>query len=264
MAAHRDAVLVPGGSPAVPEPPEPRARTAIAVPIESQSQLLGVLAIYGRAEPGSFSVDDLETLRSLARQAGIGIENVLLHEEAQRLSITDGLTGIWNRRYFQMRLAQEFQRAARFGRQLSVLVIDIDHFKAVNDRHGHQRGDSTLIEIARRMLSQIRSEVDTLARYGGEEFALILPETAGDGARTVAEKIRLEVAATPLGDDDEEPSHVTVSVGVASYPENGVTPQALLHAADQAMYEAKGRGRNRVVGAGEMPAVSLAHDPARP
>ena len=251
-AQHRKAVLIPSADAPVPEDPEPIEATALAVPLESQSQLLGVLVIYGRTNDQPFRDEDLETITSLARQAGVGIENVLLHQEAQRLSITDGLTGIWNYRYFQMQMAQHFAAAVRFEHRLSLLILDIDRFKDVNDRFGHQRGDATLVELAKRVVMHTRLNIDTLARYGGEEFVLILPETGLDGARIVADKIRQEVASTPFGTDDDEPIEVTVSIGYASYPEHGLTQQALVDAADKAMYEAKARGRNRVVGAEEL------------
>jgi len=252
VAEHREGVIIPSGNGPVAEDPEPIEATALAVPLESQSQLLGVLVIYGRTSGTPFRDEDLDTITSLARQAGIGIENVLLHQEAQRLSITDGLTGIWNYRYFQMQMAQQFAAAVRFEHRLGLLMIDIDRFKTINDRYGHQRGDATLIEIARRIVMHVRLNIDTLARYGGEEFVLILPETGLDGARTAAEKIRQEVAAFPFGADGEDPIEVTVSIGYASYPEHGLTPQALIDAADKAMYEAKARGRNQVVGADEL------------
>lgn len=251
-AEHRKAIVIPSDEAPVPEDPEPTEATALAVPLESQSQLLGVLVIYGRQNNEPFRDEDLDTITSLARQAGVGIENVLLHQEAQRLSITDGLTGIWNYRYFQMQMAQHFAAAVRFEHRLSLLVIDIDRFKDVNDRFGHQRGDTTLVELARRVVMHTRLNIDTLARYGGEEFVLILPETGLQGARIVAEKIREEVASTPFGEDEDEPIDVSVSIGYASYPEHGLTQQALVDAADKAMYEAKARGRNRVVGADEL------------
>jgi diguanylate cyclase (GGDEF)-like protein len=266
VASIRKPILIPSGvetpSPARWEPREP---TVIAAPIESDTQLLGVIALYGRTVPQAFDAIDLETLRSLARQAAVGIENVLLHQEAQRLSITDGLTSLWNYRYMNMRLAQEVERAIRFSRSLSVLVIDIDHFKSINDRFGHQRGDAILAELANRLVSETRGQVDTVARYGGEEFVLILPETPLDGARVVAEKVRERVAGTPFGGGDEEPIAVTVSIGLSCFPQHGAKPQTLIRAADQALYEAKGRGRNAVVTADELDlAPPVADDPDRP
>ena len=257
VAGTRRAVLVPS---TVETPPparwEPHEPTVIAVPIESETQLLGVIALYGRTVPQPFDALDLDTVRSLARQAAVGVENVLLHQEAQRLSITDGLTSLWNYRFMNMRLAQEVERAIRFQRSLSVLVIDIDHFKQINDRFGHQRGDAILAEIANRIVSETRAQVDTVARYGGEEFVLILPETPLEGAGVVAEKVRSRVADTPFGGGDEEPISVTVSIGIACFPQHGAKPQTLVRAADQALYEAKGRGRNAVVTADELDEAS--------
>jgi diguanylate cyclase (GGDEF)-like protein len=268
VAASRRATLIPAGT-ATPEPApwEPREPTVIAVPIESDTQLLGVIALYGRTLPRPFDAVDLDTVRSLARQAAVGVENVLLHQEAQRLSITDGLTSLWNYRYMNMRLSQEVERAIRFGRSLSALVIDIDHFKQINDQYGHQRGDAVLAELANRVISETRAQVDTVARYGGEEFVLILPETPIEGARVVAEKVREQISATRFGGEGEEPIALTVSIGLACFPQHGTKPQTLLRSADQALYEAKGRGRNRVVSADELdlaPPSTLADEGDRP
>jgi diguanylate cyclase (GGDEF)-like protein len=163
-----------------------------------------------------------------------------------------------------MRLAQEVERAIRFNRSLSLLVIDIDHFKQVNDRFGHQRGDAILAELANRIVTETRAQVDTVARYGGEEFVLLLPETPLEGGRVVAEKIRGSIASNPFGSGDEAIS-VTVSIGVACFPQHGSTAQTLLRAADQALYEAKGRGRNVVVSSDELDQASpVADDPGQP
>lgn len=267
VAQNRRPVLVPSSSEAPRAAPwEPQEPTVIAVPIESETQLIGVIALYGRTRPNAFETVDLETVRSLARQAAVGIENVLLHQEAQRLSITDGLTSLWNYRYLNMRLAQEVERAIRFRRQLSVLVIDIDHFKQVNDRYGHQRGDAILAELANRVVTETRGQVDTVARYGGEEFVLLLPETPLDGGLVVAEKIRGSISEKPFGAEGDAIS-VTVSIGVACFPQHGSTAQTLLRAADQALYEAKGRGRNAVVSADELdqaPSSPVADDDGQP
>jgi len=266
VARTRRPLLIPSATEApAPARWEPREPTVIAVPIESENQLLGVIVLYGRSLPQPFDAVDLDTVRSLARQAAVGVENVLLHQEAQRLSITDGLTSLWNYRYMNMRLAQEVERAIRFKRSLSVLVIDIDHFKQVNDRFGHQRGDAILAELANRIVSETRGQVDTVARYGGEEFVLILPETPLEGAKTVAEKVRESIAQTPFGGEGEEPITVTVSIGIAVFPQHGSKPPTLVRSADQALYEAKGRGRDRVVTADELDKASpVADDPERP
>jgi diguanylate cyclase (GGDEF)-like protein len=268
VAETRRTVLVPSGGDAPGAAPwEPQEPTMIAVPVESETQLIGVISLYGRTVAKPFDATDLETVRSLARQAAVGVENVLLHQEAQRLSITDGLTSLWNYRFMNMRLAQEVERAIRFNRSLSLLVIDIDHFKQINDRYGHQRGDAILAELANRVVTETRAQVDTVARYGGEEFVLLLPETPIEGGRVVAEKIRESIASKPFGSEGEAIS-VTVSIGLACFPQHGSTAQTLLRAADQALYEAKGRGRNVVVSADELdqasPSSPVADDPGHP
>jgi diguanylate cyclase (GGDEF)-like protein len=162
--------------------------------------------------------------------------------ETEYLSMTDPLTGIPNRRRLESILADEARRAARFDRQFSVLMVDVDRFKLVNDVYGHAVGDRVLIEVAERTRRALRTDLDTVARFGGEEFTVILPETPREGALVVAEKIRSAIAATEF----PEGLVVTVSVGVASRPEDGTTPDDLLRAADKALYEAKRSGRDRV------------------
>lgn len=227
-------------------PVEPAAPTAIAVPLIRGDRTMGVLALYGRSIPEPFEQEDVSTLGSFAAQASVAVENVLLHKEAQRLSITDGLTGVWNRRYLQLTLTKEIERGQRFGRPLSVLMMDIDHFKNVNDAHGHQVGDEVLVELTRRAMSTIRGQIDALARYGGEEFVVVLPETPSDGARVVADKIRAVIRHRPFVEEGNTSVPLTVSIGVASFPEDGATADELIRAADLAMYQAKEAGRDRV------------------
>ena len=227
-------------------PVEPAAPTAIAVPLIRGDRTMGVLALYGRSIPEPFVQDDVATLGSFAAQASVAVENVLLHKEAQRLSITDGLTGVWNRRYLQLTLTKEIERAQRFGRPLSVLLMDIDHFKLVNDAHGHQVGDEVLVELTRRTMSTIRGQIDSLARYGGEEFIVVLPETPSDGAKVVADKILAVIRHRPFVEDADTGVPLTVSIGVAAFPEDGSTADELVRAADLAMYRAKEAGRDRV------------------
>ena len=206
---------------------------------------MGVLAVYRRAADQPFSKEDLDMIVFLAEQGGVAIENVLLHEETTRLSLTDGLTGVWNRRYFQMQFRQELATATRFTRSFSVLMLDLDHFKEVNDSYGHQRGDEVLVEFAQRVKEAVR-EVDTFARYGGEEFICLLSETDMKGAETTADKILRAIRTTAFGERTGLPLTLTVSIGIASYPEHGDSFGDLVDAADRALYRAKQEGRDRV------------------
>ncbi|WP_010170466.1 sensor domain-containing diguanylate cyclase [Pseudomonas sp. PAMC 25886] len=162
------------------------------------------------------------------------------------LAATDGLTGLANRRTLDQRLRLEWERAQRSGEPLALLMIDVDHFKAFNDRHGHQGGDEALRHVARVIGSNIRRPADLAARYGGEEFAVILPDTDGDGASVIAEHIRSAVEHLPPADGDA--LSVTVSVGVSTWDKRsrGALEELLL-SADRALYEAKHSGRNRIV-----------------
>ena len=246
-AATGAAVLVQQTGPHPSEPVEPAATTAVSVPLVRGDRTIGVISLYGRTTLEPFGQGDAETLTSFADQASVAIENVLLHQETRQLSITDGLTGVWNRRYLEMTLRKEIERAQRFGRPVSVLMLDIDRFKRVNDRHGHQRGDEVLIEVTRRILGEIRTNIDVVGRYGGEEFVVVLPETTSGGARVVAEKIRSAMRDEPFAGASSDPIPVTVSVGVSAYPEDGMEAEELIHRADTAMYRAKAEGRDRVI-----------------
>jgi diguanylate cyclase (GGDEF)-like protein len=228
-----------------PAAPEPVQATALAVPLVRAGSVIGVLALYGRPGP-RYTRDDLSTLSSFASQASVAIDNVYLHEETERLATTDALTGAWNRRFLDATLAREVDRARRFGRPLSVLMLDLDRFKTVNDRFGHQVGDEVLVELAKRIQISIRSQIDTLARFGGEEFTIVLPETGHPGAKIVADKVLKVVRDTPFKVDGSELS-ITVSVGAATFPEHGDSMTDLMRAADRALYRAKREGRNRVV-----------------
>ncbi|MDP9227202.1 MAG: diguanylate cyclase, partial [Actinomycetota bacterium] len=224
---------------------EPEFPVTLAVPVYSNERIMGVLSVYRNERGFGFTQSDLETVEFLAEQGGAAIENVLLHEEAQRLSLTDGLTGTWNRRYFQMQFRQVLATAQRFDRPFSILMLDLDHFKLVNDTHGHPRGDTILVDFAARVEKLLR-EVDTFARYGGEEFICLLSETDLEGALTTAGKIQDAIRLQKFGGLGEEPVHLTVSIGVASHPEHGRAFRPLIEAADQALYRAKQEGRDRV------------------
>ncbi len=238
------AVLWPrDGDDAKPAPEEPEAGAgAVAIPLHSGGHPFGVLGYYGRQTP--FDEEDVDSLEILVRQAETAIENSFLYEEAVRLSLTDGMTGLWNRRNFDLRLEAELSRAVRFSEPFAVVFVELDQMKAVNDRYGHQAGDTVLIELARRLTEAVR-EVDVVARWGGDEFTLLLPKTGLAGALQLAEKIRSAAANAPFRIDTGS-IDITISVGVAAYPEHGSSGKELVAAADGAMYLAKARGRNRV------------------
>jgi two-component system, cell cycle response regulator len=227
-----------------PAPAEPTASCALAVPILARGRLYGVLSLYRRGPGESFDEGDLADVTSVACQVGSAIDTTFLYDETRRQSLTDGLTGLWNRRQFELRLNQELERTARFGGAFSIVMADLDGFKGINDGFGHSIGDAVLVAAAERLITDTR-EVDVVARYGGEEFVLLLPETDLDGGVRVAEKIRQELAERPI-DTDVGPLTVTVSVGVATHPDHGADPEELLSAADMALYQAKARGKNQV------------------
>lgn len=222
---------------------EPTGSEIISVPLRASSGVLGVVNLYDRTDGRPFDAADLETVRSFATQAAVAIDNVLLHQEAQRLSVTDALTGLGNYRSFQQILSREIERASRFGRALGLLMLDLDLFKSVNDVHGHQVGNAVLVEVAERLRAEVR-EVDVVARYGGEEFAVILPEGDADGAGHTADRICAAMRAQPFVVGDLELS-VTVSIGVAVFPRHGQAAGTLVRAADEALYAAKGGGRDQ-------------------
>jgi diguanylate cyclase (GGDEF)-like protein len=228
----------------------------LAVPLRSSGAVVGVLALYD--SPGGFDEADLRTIYSFASQATVAIDNVQLHDEARRQSLTDDLTGLSNSRDLTLTLGKEIERAARFERPMTVLMLDLDHFKDVNDAHGHARGDAVLVEVAQRLQQHVR-DVDTLARYGGEEIVAVLPETDVEGAVQAAERLRATVADPLFLAAGQPPVSLTVSVGVAVFPLNGTTADALMRAADTALYDAKRAGRNAWRLAAAVPGTAPTH-----
>ena len=226
-----------------PGPGEPSGVPVVAVPLTGSGTVVGVLLLWDRDGDQDFTDDDLAMLRTFTSQATVAVDNVLLHEEARRLSVTDGLTGLANYRGFTVTVGKEVERAVRFERPLALLLLDLDHFKLVNDVWGHPRGDAVLVELAARVRAQVR-DVDTLARYGGEEFVVVLPETDEVGAVQAAERICAAVRRRPFGEDGEQPIDVTLSLGVAVFPDHGTSSTALLRRADEALYAAKRGGRD--------------------
>ncbi|MFP5326926.1 MAG: diguanylate cyclase [Acidimicrobiia bacterium] len=237
-----DLLAVPG--PATLDPLEPQVAAAVAVPLIVGGRLHAVLAVYGKQSGGAFAPEDEEMLRMLARQATVAIDNAVLHAEVKQHAITDGLTGLFNRREFERRCHQELQRAERFNDPMGIVMVDIDFFKKVNDNYDHITGDAALIEVAARLHTAVR-DIDTVARWGGEEFAILLPRAGLEETAIVAERIRTLVAAKPLH-YNEHVIPLTVSVGYACRPVHSRRQKELVLLADHALQAAKRNGRNRV------------------
>lgn len=215
----------------------------LGVPLIVHNRITGLLAIDSR-DPLHFTPDDVELVTTFAGQVAVAIENAKLFDEVQRLAITDGLTGLFNRRHF-MELAQiEFVRARRYKRNLSLILFDIDHFKAVNDQYGHPVGDQVLCGLADLCRDKLR-DADPVGRYGGEEFITLVVEADAKAAYLVAERLRCEVEKMKVSTSAGE-LQITVSVGVAELGENSPNLDTLIARTDQAMYVAKRKGRNRV------------------
>jgi len=207
-------------------------------PLRAKATHLGFLAVKGVPE------QDKEKLLILANQFALALQRVRLYAEVEKLAMTDSLTEVHTRRYIMQRLEEERHRAEARKTALSFLMIDVDHFKLINDRHGHLTGDLVLREVARIIRENIR-EIDICGRYGGEEFGVVLPDTGADGAIYVAERIRLAIEKAGIQAYDAN-LKVTVSVGAATLPQDGKDLEELLDKADWAMYQAKKHGRNSV------------------
>jgi len=221
-------------------------RSQAATPLRSGDSVVGVLLIAS-ATFRDLTHAERDRLQVIANQSSLALQNALLHEELERLSVTDRLTDLYNHGYLHQRLDEEVERCARFGHQMSLIMLDIDDFKQFNDRYGHPKGD-TVLKVVSGIIKENLREIDVAARYGGEEFVIMLPETDMAGAAAVAERIRASMAqyAHILGSRGESVVQ-TVSLGVANYPTNASTAASLVEAADQAMYRGKRAGKNQVV-----------------
>ncbi len=221
------------------------AESALAVPLVSRGHSLGALLVFS-PRPEAFGDRPIAFLSAVANQLAVTLENARLYERTRDLSYRDGLTGLFNRRFFQDTLASEVGRSNRYVLPMALLMVDIDYFKTYNDTHGHLQGDAVLQGVSNILLLNTR-QTDVVARYGGEELTVILPMTSKEGAAAVAEKLRREVEIHPFSGGATQPSgRLTISVGVSGLPEDGDSPDLLLGAADVALYRAKQKGRNRV------------------
>lgn len=234
-----------------PAPAERRYKTKsfISYPILIGGRKVGVLNMTDKAGGGSYDEIDLSLLDTIGPQMALALDRAEWHEKAEQfqlMSITDPLTGLLNRRYMEERLAEEMKRSSRQGYAMSFMMIDIDDFKAYNDRNGHQAGDLALEMTAQCLKSALRS-ADIASRYGGEEFSILLPQTTLDEACAIAERIRRRVQRTRFPNGKAQPlSAVTISVGISTLAPTLETPAAMIGAADRALYSAKSLGKNQV------------------
>lgn len=220
------------------------------VPITYEQKLLGLFGGYKCESQANWNRDNEAFLKSVADQVATGVTNARLYARVQRQATTDGLTGLYNHRTGQEKLAEQLRLAERYQRNLAVVMIDVDHFKSINDNYGHPAGDTVLKAVAKLVRSDCR-DVDLPVRYGGEEFLLVLPEVNQEGAAVVAERIRKNLTQEIIHHEDIQIT-VTASFGIAAFPEDAHNQQQLLDLADKALYLSKRLGRNQVHTAGDL------------
>jgi diguanylate cyclase (GGDEF)-like protein len=221
----------------------------VDIPMISRGNVIGIMQIIP-GSGGMIRARERKLLMIFANSSAIAIDNSMLHKKTQELTITDELTDLYNFRYFKMKLSDELKRADRYRQQLSILMLDLDHFKAVNDRYGHQTGNVILREVSN-IIRQCVRDVDIVARYGGEEFTVILPQTSKEDAEIIAERIRDTVEKNYFQNNrGTREIQITVSIGGCTYPNGIHSLEQLLEKADGALYRAKAEGRNVVFFAG--------------
>ena len=220
----------------------------LALPLRGRDRRVGALIAFDRAassQKPKLAPRLLLSVNLLLEPAAMALDSALLLKRAEELSVTDDLTQLYNSRYLNLVLRRETKRASRSGRPLSLLFIDLDGFKAVNDTHGHLSGSRALVEAAG-LIRGCARETDVVSRFGGDEFAIVLPDTGGEGAYAVGERVRDRVAAHFFLADDGLNLHLTASVGVATLPDVAASAEELVAAADKAMYQVKDSGKNGI------------------
>lgn len=218
-------------------------QSLLILPLVVREEAIGTLALAARRRD-AFGAEVRPALQLLSNQLAVALSNAASVARLESLATTDGLTGCFNKRHFHDELKQRLQAAQRFGRKLSLLITDLDHFKAVNDTYGHHTGDVVIRELGQ-ILIRLKRETDVVARFGGEEFCVLCEETTTEGARLLAERVRHELEHTAF-ETELGTLRITASLGVATFPEHGKDRQSLFAAADKALYAAKHGGRNRV------------------
>lgn len=223
-------------------------QSIVCVPLVSANRIIGVIQLLNGVGQGQFTEQDQRILATIADFTAIAIENSRLHQQVSNLTITDDLTGLYNARHFQALCDYEMERASRYGNELSMVFLDLDRFKSVNDTYGHLTGSRLLKEVGALFKKVIRV-VDHAARYGGDEFVFLLPSTSKQGAIAMAKNLLQVLRKTEFKSDCGKTLQVTASLGVATYPTNAYCIQELIKLADEAMYEVKRGSRNNVISA---------------
>jgi diguanylate cyclase (GGDEF)-like protein len=233
----------------LPNRPRFSTQSFLSIPFRSDERDIGVLNLSDKQDGTPFTDADLQSLVKFSAHGGNLIERASMLERAnmlEELSTSDALTGLYNRRFLNQRLEEELSRSDRQNLKFSIMLLDLDHFKNYNDLCGHLVGDKALKKVAL-LLRRSARDMDIVSRFGGEEFCIVLPESTAEAARLVAERMRIAVEKEPFVKEEELPSgRLSISIGIASYPEDGKDQESLLNAADLAMYQAKTNGRNRV------------------
>lgn len=216
------------------------------IPLLTRGRVIGIMLIDNIVDQKKFTYEDLDNIMPLATQGAMAIENAMLYEQTQELVMTDGLTGLRNKRYLENAIPDLYERAIAKQLPLSALMIDLDYFKNYNDMHGHLMGDQILVQVSGILLDQTPKQ-GVCVRFGGEEFSILIPAADEEEAELLAERIREKIAGYPFPGSDLQPlGYLSASIGVCSYPSLTGTPEDLIEKADQAVYISKETGRNRV------------------
>jgi diguanylate cyclase (GGDEF)-like protein len=219
-------------------------RSILCAPLVSRGRTIGVLEIINKLG-GRFSRHDLALVLTLVEPCAIAIENAILFQRTEQLTITDDLTRLFNSRYLNLYLGREIKRCKRHGIPLSVIFLDLDGFKGINDQFGHLAGSGTLTEVGTVLAQGVR-ESDILARYGGDEFVVVLPETPASGALVIAERLRRAIEEHRFLESLGVSARISASFGISTYPDHALSPEGLIQKADQAMYRVKEREKNGI------------------
>jgi diguanylate cyclase (GGDEF)-like protein len=251
VALHGQPLLIPNVSedarfaPQIDQVTAFTTHSIVCVPVQSKSRILGVIQIINSLEEGTFVENDMNILSTIADYAAIAIDNARYFRRIHELVITDDLTGLFNSRYFHELLDQEVERAQRFHSELSLVFIDLDYFKTVNDTHGHLVGSALLTEVGHLIAKNIR-KVDSAARYGGDEFVIILPSTSKSGAIIMVSNLRQALRSHCFITGDGHKIRITASYGIATFPDDADSKNELVRMADKAMYEVKETTRDNI------------------